>query len=258
MSIPSAALGLVRALPLGLAVPVSRSLIFIYLLVRPDVRAEINENYERLFGQRPGRFWLRQGWRLGENLAWMAHLGRRSIDKSIDKAEVTGQNVLEQIMLGRVIALCMHFGPWELLPRLFARRGFRPCVGLAGQRDEGLNLALARLRRLPGVAVTESVSRLRRAVREGWLVGFVLDNTSRTRRVRCDTLWPGFELLRTPFTLGRAERAALVPISIRKDGGRLRVRVEEPVATPEEFGVRARAMIKSHPEDWVFWGKQNR
>jgi hypothetical protein len=103
--------------------------------------------------------------------------------------------------------------------------------------------------------MTNSVAEMRRAMRGGELVGFVLDNTSQTRRLDCDELLPGFRVLRTPFTLARAEQARLVPMFIYGDRNRLCVEIQNPVGSEHEFGRRARELIRSRAEDWVFWGK---
>jgi hypothetical protein len=126
----------------------------------------------------------------------------------------------------------------------------------------------------------KSVTEMRQALRARALLGFVVDNTSRTRGMACDTIWPGFSVLRTPFVLAQTERAVLVPMFMYQDEDlttktprhqgpgtknqeprtrnqrvALRVRICEPVASAEEFGRTARAMIAERPEDWVFWGK---
>jgi lauroyl/myristoyl acyltransferase len=235
----------------------SRLLVLVYLAASPESRQEIGRNYRRVFGCNGRRFWLKQAWRLGGNLALMSRIGQRSLDKWLDRTRFSGDNILEQIMLRerKAIVLSLHYGLWELLPQVFARRGYQACVGLGGQFDREFGNSLLQLRAGHGVRMTESIAEMRRAARAGQLVGFALDNTSRTRGVECDTIWPGFRLLRTPFALARAERAVLVPMFMFQDGDHPRVEICEPVASAREFGTQARRMIEARPEDWLFWGK---
>lgn len=137
MSTLSAGLGLIRSLPLSLARAASRLILLLYLALAPAVRREINLNYHRVFARYRRWFWIRQAWRLGGNLALMSRLGRPGFDNTLDKTRIIGENMLEQIMLGdkSVIVLSLHYGAWELLPQIFARRGYQVCVGAGRQQD---------------------------------------------------------------------------------------------------------------------------
>lgn len=165
---------------------------------------------------------------------------------------------MERIMLrnGRAVVVSLHYGLWELLPETFARRGYPVLVVAAGQRDARLGAEILQIRSLHRVRYSDSLAEMRGALRSGSLVGFVVDNTGRGRGVACSSLWPGFEVLRTPFFLAQECGAALVPMLMRKNGSGLTVKVGEPVSSPDEFGVWARREIAAHPEDWVFWGKR--
>jgi len=258
MSIPAAGLRLVRALPFRLACAASRFLVITYLLFNPRARREIGQNHKRIFGRSDPGFWFRHAVRLGENIALMASVGQAGLDNELDNALIDGQNILERIMLGnaKVVVLSLHYGVWELLPHVFARRGYPVCVGMGSQQDVQLGRELGQLRSGQRVTFASQVSEMHRALTEKALVGFALDNTRASRGVRCDALWSGFSLLRTPFALAEAEGATLVPMLMRKTGPRLTVKIGEPVKTPDEFGAWARQEILAHPEEWVFWGKR--
>jgi lauroyl/myristoyl acyltransferase len=258
MSIPAAGLRLVRALPFWLACATSRFLVITYLLLNPRARHEIARNHARLFGRTDPGFWFRHAVRLGGNIALMAKTGQPALDNQLDNALIDGQNILERIMLGnsKAVVLSLHYGVWELLPHVFARKGYPVCVGMGSQQDIQLGRELGQLRTGQRVTFTNRVAEMRQALEQKALVGFALDNTRASRGVRCDALWPGFSLLRTPFALAQAERAVLVPMLIRKAGPRLSVKVGEPVKTPDEFGAWARQEILAYPEEWVFWGKR--
>jgi lauroyl/myristoyl acyltransferase len=258
MSILAACLRLLRILPYRLARGASRTLVLAYLLASPRVREEIGRNYARLFGFPDPGFWTRQAARLGDNVAFMAKVGQPLVDKQLDNALIDGQNILERIMLGndRAIVLSLHYGVWELLPHLFAHKGYSVCVGMGRQQDAELGSELAQLRTGQRVTFTNQVSKMRRALAERALVGFAVDNTRASRGVRSDAIWGGFSMLRTPFALARSEHAALVPMLMRRSEHGLEVRIGEPVKTPDEFGAWARKEILAHPEEWVFWGKR--
>jgi len=264
VSILAISLGLTRALPDELATWACRALLLLYLFVTPGVRREIALNLHRLFPELSANghhsfrlFWMRQAWRLGANLALMVRIGRPALNKLLDNAVINGENIVEQIMLqkGRVVVLSLHYGLWELLPQVFAHRGYPVCVGMGELRDRAFAERLMELRGSHSVTMTESLADMRQAVRKGSLVGFVLDNTSRTRGLACDAFAPGLSVLRTPFALARAEQAQLVPMFIYQDRNVLRVEVQAPVASEQEFGLRARELVRRRPEDWVFWGK---
>jgi len=258
MSILAACLRLLRILPPGLAGEAGRAIVLSYLAVSPRVRREIRRNHARLCGRPDAGFWLKQGLRLGQNLALMSKSGTRGLDKWLDNARLDGENILEQIMLrnGRAVVLSLHYGLWELLPETFARRGYRVCVGAGDQRDARLLAEILQLRSQHGVRYTDSLTEMRDALKGGSLVGFAVDNTGRGRGAMCDSVWPGFEVLRTPFVLAQECSAALVPMLMRKNGRRLTVKIGEPVYSPDEFGIWARREIAAYPEDWVFWGKR--
>jgi lauroyl/myristoyl acyltransferase len=222
------------------------------------VRQEIGRNHARLFGLSDPGFWTRQAVRLGDNIALMAKVGQPVVDKQLDNALIDGQNILERIMLGnaKVVVLSLHYGVWELLPHVFARKGYPVCVGMGSQGDVQLGRELVQLRTGQRVTFTSRVAEMRQALEQKALVGFALDNTRASRGVRCDALWPGFSLLRTPFALAQAEHATLVPMLMRRAEHGFEVKIGEPVKTPDEFGAWARQEILAHPEEWVFWGKR--
>jgi lauroyl/myristoyl acyltransferase len=180
------------------------------------------------------------------------------MQKRLDNACIDGENILERNMLGdgKVVVLSLHYGVWELLPAIFARRGYPVCVGNGLQPDAQFGAELGQLRSGQGVTLTSNISEMRQALVCRSLVGFVLDNTRVTQGERCDAMWPGFEVLRTPFTLARQSGASLVPMLARQDSGQVSVKIGEPVATAEQFGAWARRELVQSTADWVLWGKR--
>lgn len=258
MNLAAFVLGLLSVLPLRLSTLIAQGSLLLYLITHPSVRRELTANCIALLGSCPKVFWIRQAIRLGNNLALMAGRRQRFVQKLLDRTDVIGDNILAQILHRKrpIVVLTLHYGLWELLPDIFARRGYSLCVAVGHQREFSVGRRLSRLRFRPGVIWTDSLAAMRRALRCQRLVGFVLDNTRRTRGVPCSALGLGFTLLRTPFILQRTDNAELVPMFMFRNGNRFRVEVSGPVSSSEEFGSVARHLIQRSPEDWVFWGKR--
>lgn len=253
MSLPAVALAFVRALPASAAVVVARLLVLSYLALRPDYRAEIRRNYRLIAGRDRPWFWLRNGWRIGRNLALMARVGTRMGDGFVDSARVCGENLttrpLEQ-ELHRVM-VSFHFGAWEYLPQVFARLGWRVTLAVGSQRDVALRRRVDRLRRVPGVTLARSLRDV--AGRHPGITGFVLDNTSQGHQesVRVEGLALRVPVL--PFRLAESS-VGVVPAFCRFERGRLVIDVGRPGGREE--CVRALvAAVRANPEEWVFWAK---
>ena len=256
MSLPGVALALVRALPDRPAALLSRAVVLLYLVLRPDYRREIRRNLRIIMGKDNRWFWARNGWRLGRNLALMAKVGGRTGDAIIDRALVCGENLTRQ-SLERELHVAMasfHFGLWEYLPQVFSHDGCRVTLAVGDQRDPELGRRLSALRRSGGVDVARGI---REAVKAGdgpSITGFMLDNTSQGAQA-----WTEYDgvRLRLPdigFRLAARRGGRLAPAFARLERGRMRVDVYP--AGDEQSAARALLdQVRRHPEEWVWWGK---
>jgi lauroyl/myristoyl acyltransferase len=256
MSLPGIALALVRALPARPAALLSRFLVLLYLSLRPDYRREIRRNLLIITGKDRQWFWVRNGWRVGSNLALMARVSHRSGDVLVDRALVRRDNFTGQI-LERELHVAMasfHFGLWEYLPRVFSRSGRRVALAVGEQKDAAFGRQVSALRRSGGVSIARGIRQTIRSDRRKRITGFMLDNTSQGTQVwtECDGV-----RLRLPdigFRLAARSGSGLVPAFARLERGRIRVDVYPPGR--EQSAARALLdQVRQHPEEWVWWGK---
>lgn len=256
MSFPGVALALVRALPSSPAALLSRSIVLLYLALRPDYRKEIRRNLRIITGKEGRWFWVRNGWRLGLNLAIMAKLGSRAGDALIDRARICGENLTHH-KLERELHATMasfHYGLWEYLPQVFSRSGCRVALAVGEQRDPALGRQLSQLRRFGGVTMAKGIRQAIRARDESSITGFMLDNTSQGTQTwtECDGV-----KMRMPdigFRLAARDGGGVVPAFARLQHGRVRVDVYP--AGDERAAARALLdQVRQYPEEWVWWGK---
>jgi len=182
----------------------------------------------------------------------MALIGRRYGDALVDRAVIIGENnisgFLEQEL--HVTMASFHFGAWEYLPQLFSRRGCRVNLVVGVQRARKLARMLLKMRRSNQVRLARSLRESMRSLGRSGISGFMLDNTSRGRRV-----WPVqdsicFGMPGYPFKLD----SGLAPAFAFFARGRLHVRVYEK---GNESGALKALLeqVKLRPEEWIFWGK---
>ena len=259
MSLPGAALALVRALPDSPAVLLSRAIVLLYLALRPDYRQEIRRNLRIIMGKDNRWFWVRNGWRLGRNFALMAKAGGRTGDAIIDRARVCGENLtnLTNHLLERELHVAMasfHFGLWEYLPQVFSRKGCRVLLAVGEQRDPALGRQVSGLRRARGVKMAEGIRQVIKAGAGPSITGFMLDNTSQGTQtwVECDGV-----RVRLPdigFKIAARKSGRLVPAFAQLDRGRMRVDVY-PAGDERAAACALLDQVRRHPEEWVWWGK---
>ncbi|MCX6841848.1 MAG: hypothetical protein NTX53_06170 [candidate division WOR-3 bacterium] len=256
MSLPGAALALVRALPDSPAVLLSRAIVLLYLALRPDYRQEIRRNLRIIMGKDSRWFWMRNGWRLGMNLAVMAKVRCRTGDAIIDRARVYGENLTRKLMERElhVAMASFHFGLWEYLPQVFSRNGCRVLLAVGEQRDPVLSRQVSDLRRARGVKMAEGIRQVIKAGAGPSITGFMLDNTSQGTQswTECDGV--NIRLPDIGFRLAERKGGRLAPAFARLDRGRMRVDVYP--AGDERAAARALLdQVRQHPEEWVWWGK---
>ena len=256
MSLPGIALALVRALPDEPAALLSRTIVLLYLALRPDYRQEIRRNLRIIMGKDSKWFWVRNGWRLGLNLAIMAKLSSRAGDALIDRAMVYGENLRDQALERELHATMasFHFGLWEYLPQVFSHSGCRVTLAVGEQRDPALAMQLSCLRRSRGVTMAKGIRQTIKARDRSSITGFMLDNTRQGTQAWTD--WDGVRV-RLPdigFKLAARDGGGLVPAFARLQSGRVRVDVYPP--GDEQAAARALLeQVREHPDEWVWWGK---
>jgi lauroyl/myristoyl acyltransferase len=256
MSLPGVALALVRALPSSSAALLSRAIVLLYLALRPDYRREIRRNL-RIITEKDSRwFWVRNGWRLGLNLAIMAKVGTRSGDALVDRAKVCGENLSGHVLERELHATMasFHFGLWEYLPQVFSRSGRPVTLAVGEQRDRGLGRQLSALRRSRGVTMVKGVRQAIKARDRSSITGFMLDNTSQGTQAWTEC---GGVKVRMPdigFRLAARSGGRLTPAFARLDRGRMRVDVY-PAGDQQVAAQALLDQVRRHPEDWVWWGK---
>ncbi len=256
MSLPGAALALVRALPSRPAALLSRTIVLLYLALRPDYRQEIRRNLRIITGKENRWFWVRNGWRLGLNLAVMAKVGSRTGDALVDRAMVYGENLSHQVLERELQATMasFHFGLWEYLPQVFSRSGCRVTLAVGEQRDPTLAKQLSGLRRSSGVTMAKGVRQAIRAGDRSSITGFMLDNTSQGTQIWTECDGVRMRLPDIGFRLAARKGGRLTPAFARLQRGRVRVDVYPP--GDEQAAVRALLeQVRHHPEEWVWWGK---
>jgi len=254
--LPALALTLIRALPTSPAVFLSRTILLVYLLLRPDYRAEIRVLY-RLVCKRDSRwFWVRNAWCVGRNLALMARLDRPSVATVVDSARVcrdNGSNCLLEQELHTTMA-SFHFGTWELLPGVYAREGLPVRLVTGRQTDGKLAAQLERLRAGSGVSLARSLREVLGATNEPGVSGFMLDNTSRGEQVEVEADGIVVRMPSAAFKLSRRRGNGVVPAFIRLERSRLEV-TTYPAGNEREVALSLLEQVRQHPEEWVFWAK---
>jgi lauroyl/myristoyl acyltransferase len=226
------------------------------LALRPDYRREIRRNLRIIMGKDSRWFWVRNGWRLGRNLALMAKIGRRTGDAFVDSATVCGENLTRQL-LERELHVAMasfHFGLWEYLPQVFSRNGCRVVLAVGEQRDPGLGRQLSALRRTGGVNMARGIRQIIKADDRPSITGFMLDNTSQGTQTWTECDGVRVRLPDIGFRLAARKGGRLAPAFARLDRGRMQVDVYP--AGDEQAATRALLdQVRKHPEEWVWWGK---
>lgn len=253
---PGVALALVRALPSSPAALLSRTIVVLCLALRPDYRREIRRNLRIITGKDSRWFWVRNGWRLGLNIAMMARVGSRKGDALIDRAVVCGENLRHRVLERELHATMasFHFGLWEYLPQVFSRNGCRVALAVGKQRDRTLEQQLSVMRRSGGVTIAKGLKQAIKAEGGSSITGFMLDNTSQGTQSWAECGGVRMRLPDIGFRLAARQGRGLVPAFARLRNGRLRIDVYPP--GDERAALRALLQqVRLHPDEWLSWGK---
>ncbi len=262
MSLPSAGLLLVRALPVEIAIFLCRLLVIFYLILRGDYRREIGQNYYTIFLRHRPFFWLTNAWMVGRNLALMAKVdtgfGKKVIDRALFYQENDYKSERREDKAHTVMA-SFHFGLWEFLPRVYAKIGYSVGVMVERQRDRTLDRVFTRLRQARGVILIHRARDVVERVQGPGVTGFMLDNTSSGKTTSGVSADDGvvLEIPKLPFVTGKIAGWGVTPVFGYWNRGRLMIRV---FGRSEEDGCVSALLklVKERPAEWIFWGKAGR
>jgi lauroyl/myristoyl acyltransferase len=254
MSLPGVALALVRALPDRPAAILSRAIVIAYLSFRPDYRREIRRNLRIVTGKDCRWFWLRNGWRLGGNLALMTRVGRRRGDALIDRAHLCGENLTISSLERELHMASFHFGLWEFIPQFFSRAGCRVRLAVGEQRDPVLARQLSAMRRSRGVFLADGVRQAIRSPKQRSIIGYMLDNTSKGSQTWTECDGVRVRLPDIGFRLAARRGDGIAPAFARMERGRMRVDFY-PAGDAQAATRVLLDQVRRHPEEWVWWGK---
>ncbi|MEO0098070.1 MAG: lysophospholipid acyltransferase family protein [candidate division WOR-3 bacterium] len=223
-----------------------RLLLLSYLLIQKEVRQEIRKNFSSLLGRDDPHFWLKNAWRLGENFARMWQRNWR-----LDRIHLLGDNIKKG---EGMIFLTLHFGVWEILPKIFSSLGYRVAIAVSKQRNPFFDKILKRWRQGGGVKMVYRISEMIDLLKRGFLLGFAGDNTHQAKIISLPGFWEGFGIIKTPFVLKERTKAKLYSLFARESKREIIIHLRM-VNSPSEFAQVAREYIRTYPEEWIFWGK---
>ncbi len=168
-----------------------------------------------------------------------------------------------------VVALSAHLGCWEIMGAALAARGYPVHVLVRRLFDSRSDALLNAWRGRCGLTLHDGrggVIPVIRALREGALLGALVDQDTRGPAVFAEFFGRPARTSSLPFLLARRTGAPMVPMWIHRDargGHRVRIRPELPPSTLSDPGAAIRAdaaawnrllegVIRRHPEEWVW------
>jgi len=185
---------------------------------------------------------------------------------------VAGMEIIEKSLEEAPSAALLsgHFGCWEFLPMVFAARGMKMCSMAKPIHNSLVEAMIRKARAHPGLQIVttdESVSRMLRLMKDGWLLGFVADQDARKAGVFVDffgrpastATGPALFALRfgLPMIVGFTTRTAQGKYRFEVDG-----RLPQPEGMSQDKAVaeltrlyiqRLEARVRSLPEQyWWF------
>ena len=263
MNITSGIFKLAKTLPQKPAIILCQSVVLIYLLIKKNYRTEIKTNYQKIFGFYQKGFWFRQSRRLGKNLSLMLQISKSK--KILDKTQIYGENILCNLTENnrKAVIVSFHYGLWEFLPQIFQKLGYEISISIGTQRNQNLAYQLYEFRNRNGVKIVETISEMRDTLKSNVssnrkkLLGFVLDNTNKTRGLSLNKPWTGFTVLRTPFILAKSTKTPILAMFCYIQNNNIVVDIDE-INNPQEMGNLLWSYIEKNPEEWVFWGKNEK
>jgi KDO2-lipid IV(A) lauroyltransferase len=256
---------LLSALPLFWARGVGRCLGRAVAKVMKSRGRLASGNLSRAFPQAsPSQIqeWVRQVWEnLGQSLAEFACLPRFSTQEFFAQVKVEGLENLQKALDRKrgVIVFTAHFGNWEIITAVLALSGFPLAVVARRMKNPYVNDFITKIRSASGAKVLmhkQAVRESMRWLKQGKVLGLLLDQ----RITDGGAVVPFFG--RPAHTTTMAALLALrmetpvVPISCRREDGRLEVRIDPPLdfsqyQAKEEDILKATAEMTEVMEKWI-------
>lgn len=150
-------------------------------------------------------------------------------------AEIHGEENMKELRNGG-LAISYHFGPWEVLPKILAVRGYKMGVVVNHYDVGGLDQFLRELRSSHNIEIfyangpKEEVWRMIKFMKAGGIVGGLVDGET------FDQKFGGFQLLSRKF------RLPIVPVIGYVDNRKLRIFI----------GRELEQVVRCSPENY-FW-----
>ncbi|MEO0092263.1 MAG: hypothetical protein ABIK61_06115 [candidate division WOR-3 bacterium] len=291
----------INILPLPFAIAFSQLFVLTYLLLKPQYRKEIYYNYINIIGKDDKFFWIKNALGVGKNLGLMIKANRKILndievrnedvlqkikqnfsvetlenikinikdiaDKSLDNVKFNRENIINNIMKNNsCIVVSFHFGPWELLPKIFGQKGYQILLSVQNQRNQRLNNYLVKYRcdnkNIHLVYDLKSLNAKLTNSLQPLILGFVLDNMNTAS---------GFQILTNisdaiknnmPLVLCRRYSLPVVPIFIYSEDTRIKVSLGEAIMPNlsqekirQNIAQQFLPFLRATPEQWVFWAK---
>ncbi len=291
----------INILPLPFAIAFSQLFVLTYLLLKPQYRKEIYYNYINIIGKDDKFFWIKNALGVGKNLGLMIKANRKILndievrnedvlqkikqnfsaetlknikidikdiaDKSLDNVKFNRENIINNMMKNNsCIVVSFHFGPWELLPKIFGQKGYQIFLSVQNQRNQRLNNYLVKYRcdnkNIHLVYDLKSLNAKLTNSLQPLILGFVLDNMNTAS---------GFQILTNisdaiknnmPLVLCRRYSLPVVPIFIYSEDTRIKVSLGEAIMPNlsqekirQNIAQQFLPFLRATPEQWVFWAK---
>jgi len=278
-----AVLGAASYLPRRAGLALCAQLGELALACHPRGRAQILVNSRRIHPDWPAaahaRFARRNVRAVAGNLFDFIRLRRYSLAEIERLVRVQGAEHLRRARRPGIGVICIsaHLGCWELLPARMRAAGYAVAVVYRPLRERALDEYVARRRRRLGVATHTRDGGGRavwRSLRDGALVGILIDQRTRVESVPADFLGHPAPTPTAPVRLAWRTGAPVVPVTIARDADRrytLTIGPEvvlppppEPAAGEAEVAARLTAgcracnaaleeRVRAHPEQWVWF-----
>uniref|UniRef100_A0A7V6CNC9 Lipid A biosynthesis acyltransferase n=1 Tax=candidate division WOR-3 bacterium TaxID=2052148 RepID=A0A7V6CNC9_UNCW3 len=219
---------------------------FFYFLFKRKYQKEIRENYFYLFEKKkfPFSYYLKN---LAENLSTMVVVNKKQASLIFDKIKFLGDNIIK----GRGgVVVTFHYGIYELLPLIFSQRGYKTAIVYSPQRNPLLNRIFLKLRSKKTPKLLKNLKEIKEALKEGYLVGFAIDNVHKGRLVLLREILPHLKVSSSPFIIAQRFSYPLYFVLIRKNEKDYQVVIKKgfsPLFVKEE--------LKKNIFDWVLWEK---
>ncbi|MEJ2282875.1 MAG: lysophospholipid acyltransferase family protein [Desulfobacterales bacterium] len=246
-----------------------------YLLDVPHrriVRRNLRFAYPRWTREKIDNLTRRVFQNLGISLIEFFQTATLSREQLLGRLRVVGLENLQTVLGNKngFIFVSAHLGSWETGLLFVCCYLSRPILGIAKKiRFQPLNRWVLRMRSQYGIKIVYkkgALSEMRRMLRQGGVVGLLVDQSRRSEGV--DVNFFGHKVTATPAAafLSLRCKSPVVPIfCVRDAGGRLTVKVQAPLEMKQTGDMRSdiqtntqiitdvvEAAVREYPDQW-FW-----